>query len=60
MIAQKASLVQTPKLNYDATTLQTGADISAAIRRHTVFQPRVTPQQKLPFIKALQTKPTRS
>ena len=50
-IAQKAGLADAE--NYcDATTLQTEADISAAIERHTVFG-RVTPQQKLQFVKAL-------
>lgn len=37
----------------DATTLQTDEDIAEAVQTYTVFG-RVTPQQKLAFVKALQ------
>ena len=50
-IARKAGLADAE--NYcDATTLQTEEEISAAIEQYTVFG-RVTPQQKLQFVKAL-------
>lgn len=50
-IAQKAGLAGAE--NYcDASTLQTEADAAEAIEQYTVFG-RVTPQQKLQFVKAL-------
>lgn len=50
-IAQKAGLAGAE--NYcDASTLETEADAAAAIEQYTVFG-RVTPQQKLQFVKAL-------
>ena len=50
-IAQKAGLVGAE--NYcDASTLQTELDAAEAIEQYTVFG-RVTPQQKLQFVKAL-------
>ena len=50
-IARKAGLADAE--NYcDATTLQTEEEISAAIEQYTVFG-RVTPQQKLQFVKAV-------
>lgn len=50
-IAQKAGLAGAE--NYcDASTLETEADTAAAIEQYTVFG-RVTPQQKLQFVKAL-------
>lgn len=50
-IAQKSGLAGAE--NYcDASTLETEADAAAAIEQYTVFG-RVTPQQKLQFVKAL-------
>lgn len=50
-IAQKAGL-QNAERYVDATTLETDEDIAAAMREYAVFG-RVTPQQKLAFVKAL-------
>lgn len=50
-IAKKAGLVNADQY-VDATTLQTDDDIAQAMRKYAVFG-RVTPQQKLAFVKAL-------
>lgn len=50
-IAKKAGL-RTADRYVDATTLETEEDIAAAMREYSVFG-RVTPQQKLAFVKAL-------
>lgn len=50
-IARKAGLDNADKY-VDATTLQTDEDIRRAVREYAVFG-RVTPQQKLAFVKAL-------
>ncbi len=50
-IAKKAGLDQADRY-VDATTLETEAEIAEAVRNYSVFG-RVTPQQKLAFVKAL-------
>ncbi len=50
-IARKAGLEDADKY-VDATTLKTDEDIEAAVREYSVFG-RVTPEQKLKFVKAL-------
>ena len=50
-IAKKAGL-ETAGQYVDATTLESDADISRAVRENAVFG-RVTPQQKLAFVRAL-------
>lgn len=50
-IARKAGLDNADSY-VDATTLETDEDIKAAVKKYSVFG-RVTPQQKLAFVKAL-------
>ncbi len=52
-IARKAGLEHADRY-VDATTLQTEEDIREAVNRYSVFG-RVTPQQKLAFVKALKS-----
>ena len=52
-IARKAGLQNADKY-VDATTLETEEDIRRAVQEYAVFG-RVTPQQKLAFVKALKT-----